>query len=153
MFIDAIRGKIRDGKVANRPVYTVVGVTLDGERDILGLWVGDGSEGAKYWHQVLNEILNPGTLDRLIVVWDGPKGLPDAIGDVWPLATVQTCVLHLIRNTFRSASRADRDELARDLRPVYTTATEQQANDRFAELADKWRALPGNRQALAVGLG
>lgn len=138
VFIDAIHVKIRDGKVANRPVYTVVGVTLDGEREILGLWVGDGSEGAKYWHQVLSEILNRGTVDVCIVVCDGLKGLPEAIGDVWPQAIVQTCVLHLIRNSFRYASRADWDELARDLRPVYTAATEQQAKDRFAELAGKW---------------
>jgi transposase-like protein len=138
VFIDAIHVKIRDGKVANRPVYTVVGVTLDGERDILGLWVGDGGEGAKYWHQVLSEILNRGTVDVCIVVCDGLKGLPEAIGDVWPLAIVQTCVLHLIRNTFRYASRAEWERLAKDLRPIYTAATEQQAKDRFAELAGKW---------------
>jgi putative transposase len=138
IFIDAIHVKIRDGKVANRPVYTVVGVTVDGERDILGLWVGDGSEGAKYWHQVLSEILNRGTVDVCIVVCDGLKGLPEAINAIWPQAIVQTCVLHLIRNSFRYASRAVWDELARDLRPIYTAATEQAAKDRFAELAEKW---------------
>ena len=74
VFIDAIHVKIRDGKVCNRPVYTVVGVTVDGERVILGLWVGDGSEGAKYWHQVLSEILNRGTADVLIVCCDGLRG-------------------------------------------------------------------------------
>ncbi len=138
IFIDAIHVKIRDGKVANRPVYTVVGVSVDGERDILGLWVGDGSEGAKYCHQVLSEILNRGTVDVLIVVCDGLKGLPDAIAAVWPQAIVQTCVLHLIRNTFRYASRAVWDELARDLRPIYTAATEQAAKERFGELSEKW---------------
>jgi putative transposase len=138
VFIDAIHVKIRDGKVANRPVYTVVGVTVDGERDILGLWVGDGSEGAKYWHQVLSEILNRGTADVCIVVCDGLRGLPEAIGDVWPQAIVQTCVLHLIRNSFRYASKADWPALAKDLRPVYTAATEQQARERLDELAGKW---------------
>jgi putative transposase len=138
VFIDAIHVKIRDGKVANRPVYTVVGVTVDGERDILGLWVGDGSEGAKYWHQVLSEILNRGTADVLIVVCDGLRGLPEAIADIWPAAIVQTCVLHLIRNTFRYASRAVWEELARDLRPVYTAATEQAATLAFDEFAHKW---------------
>ncbi|HEX5247798.1 MAG TPA: IS256 family transposase [Gaiellaceae bacterium] len=138
VFIDAIHVKIRDGKVANRPIYTVVGVSVDGEREILGLWVGDGSEGAKYWHQVLSEILNRGTADVLIVVCDGLRGLPDAIGEVWPAAIVQTCVLHLIRNTFRYASRAVWDELARDLRPVYTAATEQAATLAFQEFAGKW---------------
>jgi putative transposase len=138
VFIDAIHVKIRDGKVANRPVYTVVGVTVNGERDIVGLWVGDGSEGAKYWHQVLSEIFNRGTVDVLIVVCDGLRGLPEAIGDVWPLAIVQTCVLHLIRNTFRYASKADWAELARDLRPIYSAPTEQAAHERLDELNVKW---------------
>ena len=138
VFIDAIHVKIRDGKVANRPVYTVVGVTVAGERDILGLWVGDGSEGAKYWHQVLSEILNRGTVDVLIVCCDGLKGLPDAIADVWPQAIVQTCVLHLIRNSFRYASKADWAELARDLRPVYSAPTEAAARAALDELEQKW---------------
>lgn len=91
IFIDAIHVKIRDGKVANRLAYTVVGVTVDGEREILGLWVGDGSEGAKYWHQVLSEILNRGTVDVLIVVCDGLRGLPEAINAVWPQACRPAC--------------------------------------------------------------
>jgi transposase-like protein len=138
VFIDAIHVKIRDGKVANRPVYTVVGVTVAGERDILGLWVGDGSEGAKYWHQVLTEILNRGTVDVLIVCCDGLRGLPDAIADVWPQAIVQTCVLHLIRNSFRYASKADWAELAKDLRPVYSAPTEAAARAALDELEQKW---------------
>jgi transposase-like protein len=138
VFIDAIHVKIRDGKVANRPIYTVVGVTVNGERDILGLWVGDGSEGAKYWHQVLSEILNRGTVDVCIVCCDGLKGLPDAIADVWPQAIVQTCVLHLIRNSFRYASKADWAELAKDLRPVYSAPTEAAAAAALDELAGKW---------------
>lgn len=138
VFIDAIHVKIRDGKVVNRPVYTVVGVTVAGERDILGLWVGDGSEGAKYWHQVLSEILNRGTVDVCIVCCDGLKGLPDAIADVWPQAIVQTCVLHLIRNSFRYASKADWAELAKDLRPVYSAPSEQAAKMALDELDAKW---------------
>jgi len=138
VFIDAIHVKLREGKVVNRPVYTVVGVTVDGERDILGLWVGDGSEGAKYWHQVLSEILNRGTADVCIVVCDGLRGLPDAIADVWPRAIVQTCVLHLIRNTFRYASKADWAALAKDLRPVYSAPTEPAAKAALEELAERW---------------
>jgi putative transposase len=138
VFIDAIHVKIRDGKVSNRPVYSVVGVTVNGERDILGLWVGDGGEGPKYWHQVLSEILNRGTQDVCIVVCDGLRGLPDAIADVWPRAIVQTCVLHLIRNTFRYASKADWAQVAKDLRPIYTAPTEQAAGDRLDEFAEKW---------------
>jgi len=138
VFIDAIHVKLREGKVVNRPVYTVVGVTVDGERDILGLWVGDGGEGAKYWHQVLSEILNRGTADVCIVVCDGLRGLPDAIADVWPRAIVQTCVLHLIRHTFRYASKADWAQLAKDLRPVYSAPTEAAAHAALEELAGKW---------------
>ena len=138
IFIDAIHVKIRDGQVANRPVYTVVGVTVDGMRDILGLWVGDGGEGAKYWHQVLTEIKNRGVNDALFVVCDGLVGLVESVNDVWPLAVVQTCVLHLLRNSFRYASRKYWYEIARDLRTVYTAATEQAARERFDELADKW---------------
>ena len=86
VFIDAIVVKIRDGQVANRPVYTAIGVSVDGQRDILGLWVGTGGEGAKYWLQVLTEIKNRGVEDVCIVVCDGLKGLPESIEATWPLA-------------------------------------------------------------------
>jgi transposase-like protein len=138
VFIDALVVKIRDGQVTNRPVYSAIGVTVEGERDILGLWVGNGGEGAKFWLQVLTEIKNRGTEDVCIVVCDGLKGLPEAIGNTWPLAIVQTCVLHLIRNTFRFASKADWDHLARDLRPVYTAVSEQDAKEQFAEFTETW---------------
>ena len=138
LFIDCIHVKIRDGRVANRPIYVVLGVTVDGERDILGLWAGDGGEGAKYWLHVLTEIKNRGTRDVCIVVCDGLTGLPDAIGAVWPQAITQTCIVHLLRNSFRYASRKDWTAIAKDLRPVYTAATEAAALDRFAEFAATW---------------
>ena len=138
IFIDAIVVKIRDGQVANRPVYTAIGVTVDGKREILGLWVGTGGEGAKYWLQVLTEIKNRGVEDACIVVCDGLKGLPESIEATWPLAVVQTCVLHLIRNTFRLASRRDWDKMAKDLRPVYTAINEADARTRLDEFDDKW---------------
>ncbi len=138
LFIDAIHVKIRDGQVANRPIYVVLGVTVDGERDILGLWAGDGGEGAKYWLHVLTEIKNRGVADCCIVVCDGLKGLPEAIGTVWPQAITQTCIVHLLRNSFRYASRKDWTALAKDLRPVYTAPTEAAALDRFAEFAATW---------------
>jgi putative transposase len=141
IFIDAIIVKIRDGQVANRPVYAAIGVTVDGQRDILGLWIGTGGEGAKYWLQVLTEIKNRGVDDVCIVVCDGLKGLPESIEATWPLAIVQTCVLHLIRNTFRLASRADWDKMARDLRPVYTAVNEADAAARLDEFHTIW----GNR--------
>ncbi|TWH41859.1 transposase-like protein [Rhodococcus rhodochrous J38] len=138
LFIDAIHVKIRDGQVTNRPVYVAIGVTVDGHRDILGLWAGDGGEGAKFWLAVLTEIKNRGTGDVCIVVCDGLKGLPEAITTVWEQAIVQTCVIHLLRNTFRYASRRYWDEMSRDLRPVYTAATEAAASERFDEFAAKW---------------
>jgi len=138
IFIDAIHVKIRDGQVSNRPIYVVIGVTVAGERDILGLWAGDGGEGAKFWLAVLTEIKNRGTADVCIVVCDGLKGLPEAINTVWELAIVQTCVIHLIRNTFRYASRRYWDEMAKDLRPVYTAPSEAAAKERWGEFADKW---------------
>ena len=138
IFIDALVVKIRDGQVTNRPVYTAIGVTVDGERDILGLWVGNGGEGAKFWLQVLTEIKNRGVEDVCIVVCDGLKGLPEAIAATWSLAIVQTCVLHLIRNTFRFASKADWDQMARDLRPVYTAVSEHDAKERFVEFGETW---------------
>jgi len=138
IFIDAIVVKISDGQVANRPVYTAIGVTVDGQRDILGLWIGTGGEGAKYWLQVLTEIKNRGVEDACIVVCDGLKGLPESIEATWPLAVIQTCVLHLIRNTFRLASRRDWDAMAKDLRPVYTAINEADAQVRLDEFHDKW---------------
>jgi putative transposase len=138
MFIDAIMVKIRDGQVANRPIYTAIGVTVDGERDILGLWAGTGGEGAKYWLSVLTELKNRGVEDVCIVVCDGLKGLPDAIGATWPQALTQTCVVHLLRNSFRYASRRDWPALARDLKPVYTAPTETAALERLAEFAEVW---------------
>ena len=138
VFIDAIVVKIRDGQVANRPVYTAIGVTVDGKRDVLGLWIGTGGEGAKYWLQVLTEIKNRGVDDVCIVVCDGLKGLPESIEATWPRAVVQTCVLHLIRNTFRLASRRDWDAMAKDLRPVYTAINEADAKTLLDEFHDKW---------------
>jgi transposase-like protein len=138
LFIDAIVVKVRDGQVVNRPVYVVIGVTVNGERDILGLWAGDGGEGAKFWLAVLTEIKNRGVEDVCLVVCDGLKGLPESITTTWSFAQVQTCILHLIRNTFRYAGRQDWDELARDLRPVYTAVNAEMAAVRFEEFADKW---------------
>jgi putative transposase len=138
LFIDAIVVKIRDGQVTNRPVYVAIGVTVNGERDILGLWAGDGSEGAKFWLGVLTEIKNRGVEDVCMVVCDGLNGLPDSVTTAWPLTTVQACVLHLIRNTFRYASRRDWDAIGKQLRPIYTAPTAAPAADRFAEFAGTW---------------
>src|ERR1700759_3119848 len=140
LFIDVINVKIRDGNVANRPIYVILGVTADGERDILGLWAGDhgDGEGAKFWLRVLAEIKNRGTRDVLMLVCDGLKGLPDAVNAVWEKAVVQTCIVHLLRNSFKYASKRDWGQIAKDLKPVYTAASESEALDRFAEFSGKW---------------
>jgi putative transposase len=138
IFIDAIVVKIRDGQVANRPVYAAIGVTLDGEKDILGLWAGTGGEGAKFWMSVLTDIKNRGVKDTFFLVCDGLKGLPEVVGNVWPLTTVQTCIIHLIRNTFRLASKNDWDALRRDVKPIYTAVNAAAARAAFEELTERW---------------
>ena len=140
VFIDAINVKIREGQVANPPVYLALGVTVDGERDMLGLWAGEhgDGEGAKFWLRVLSEIKNRGVRDVLMVVCDGLKGLPDAVNSVWDKTIVQTCIVHLLRNSFKYASKRDWAQIAKDLKPVYTAASESEALDRFAEFSGKW---------------
>lgn len=138
IFIDCVHVKIRDGQVANRPIYMALAVTCEGTREILGLWAGDGGEGAKYWMHVLTEIKNRGVADVCMVVCDGLKGLPEAIEALWPRAITQTCVVHLLRASFRYAARQDWDALARSLRPVYTAPTEAAALERFLEFQETW---------------
>jgi transposase-like protein len=138
VFIDAIVVKVRDGQVANRPVYAAIGVTLDGEREILGLWAGTGGEGAKFWMSVLTDLRNRGVRDVFFVVCDGLKGLPEVVGNVWPQTITQTCIIHLIRNTFRLASRRDWDGLKRDVKPIYTAVNATAARTAFDELAQRW---------------
>nr|BFE32299.1 IS256 family transposase [Actinomadura rugatobispora]BFE36255.1 IS256 family transposase [Actinomadura rugatobispora] len=141
IFLDAIQVKIRDGQVANRPIYVALAVTAEGTRDILGLWAGDGGgEGAKYWLQVLTELRNRGVDDACMVVCDGLTGLPDAVAHVWPQALVQTCIVHLLRGSFRYAARQDWDKIAKALKPVYTAPTESAAMERWLEFAETWGA-------------
>jgi putative transposase len=140
VFIDAIQVKIREGQVANRPVYLALGVTVDGERDILGLWAGEhgDGEGAKFWLRVLSEIKNRGTRDVLMLVCDGLKGLPDAVSSVWDKTVVQACIVHLLRNSFKYASKRDWPQIAKDLKPVYTAVSEAAALDALAVFSGKW---------------
>ena len=140
VFIDAIHVKVRDGQVANRPIYVALAVTSEGNRDILGLWIGDGGEGAKYWLQVLTEIKNRGVQDVLMLVCDGLTGLPDSVNTVWPATIVQTCIVHLMRNSFKYAARQDWDKISRSLKPIYQAATLSEAEDRFLDFQDAWGA-------------
>jgi putative transposase len=141
VFIDAINVKIREGQVANRPIYVALGVTVDGERDVLGLWAGEHGDGegcGKFWLRVLTEIKNRGVRDVCMLVCDGLKGLPDAVNTVWDKTIVQTCIVHLLRNSFKYASKKDWGVIAKELKPVYTAASEAEALDRFADFSGKW---------------
>ncbi len=139
VLIDAIVVKVRDTQVANRPVYVAIGVNLEGERDVLGLWMGpSGGEGAKQWMTMLTELRNRGVADVLITCCDGLQGLPDAVRTVWPDTTVQTCVVHLVRNSLRFASKKYWGQIAQGLRAIYTAPTVPAAEEAFAEFSERW---------------
>ncbi len=123
VFFDAIRVKIRDeGFVRNKAVYIALGIQPDGTKEVLGIWI-EQTEGAKFWLRVMNELKNRGITDILIAVVDGLKGFPDAINAVFPEAIVQTCIVHLIRNSMSFASWKDRKAIAQALRSVYRAET------------------------------
>lgn len=139
VLIDAIMIKVRDAQVANRPVYVAIGVNLEGERDVLGLWLGPtGGEGAKQWMTMLTELKNRGIVDVLIACCDGLKGLPDAIRTVWPEVTVQTCVVHMVRNSLRYASKKHWSQITKQMRAIYTAPTTAAAEAHFAEFCEQW---------------
>jgi transposase-like protein len=142
LLIDAIMIKVRDSQVANRPVYVAIGVNLDGERDVLGLWLGPtGGEGAKQWMTMLTDLRNRGIADALIVCCDGLKGLPDAVRVTWPEATVQTCVVHMVRNSLRYASKKHWAAITKQMRSIYTAPTVEAAEVHFANFAETWRDI------------
>jgi putative transposase len=127
VFFDALRLKIReDAVVRNKAIYLALGILPDGTRDILGLWI-ENTEGAKFWMKVFNDLKTRGVADILIAVTDGLKGIGEALGAVFPATTLQTCIVHLIRNSLDYASWKDRKLLAAALRPVYTAASAEAA--------------------------
>jgi putative transposase len=138
VLIDALYVKIREGQVSNRPVYVALGINCHGERDVLGMWVGTGGEGAKAWMGYLAELRNRGVADVCIACCDGLKGLPEAIEQTWPQATVQLCVVHLVRSSLRYASKRDWSQITKDLRQIYTAPTETAAEQRFADFTADW---------------
>ncbi|WP_374729702.1 IS256 family transposase [Burkholderia cenocepacia] len=136
VFFDALRVKIRDdGVVSNKAVYLALGIQADGQRDVLGLWI-EQTEGAKFWLKVFNELKTRGCQDILIAVVDGLKGLTEAISAAYPRTTVQTCIVHLIRNSLEYASYKDRKALAAALRPIYAAASEEAARQALQDFAD-----------------
>ena len=154
VFFDALRVKIKeDAVVRNKAIYLALGVQRDGTRDILGLWI-EGSEGAKFWMKVFNDLKTRGVNDILIAVTDGLKGMPEALGAVFPATTLQTCIVHLIRNSLDYASWKDRKALAAALKPIYTAANAEAAQaeldafeqsswgQKFPTVAASWRRVP-----------
>jgi putative transposase len=127
VFFDALRVKIReDAVVRNKAIYLALGVLPDGTRDILGLWI-ENTEGAKFWMKVFNDLKTRGVGDILIAVTDGLKGMPEALGAVYPATTLQTCIVHLIRNSLDYASWKDRKPLAAAIKPIYTAPSAEAA--------------------------
>jgi transposase-like protein len=141
VFFDALRVKIRDeGVVRNKAIYLALGVDAEGKRDVLGLWI-EQTEGAKFWLKVVNDLKNRGVEDILIAVVDGLKGFPDAINATFPATTVQTCIVHLIRNSLAYVSWKDRKLVAAALRPIYTAPSAEAAQSALeAFAAGPWGA-------------
>ena len=139
IFFDALRVKIRDeGTVKNKAVYLALAMDADGRKEMLGLWV-EQQEGAKFWQRVMNELETRGLKDILIAVVDGLKGFPEAIGAVYPLAQVQTCIVHLTRYSLSFCGWKDRQAVARELKAIYRAETAEVAAKRFAEFdAGPW---------------
>jgi putative transposase len=138
VYLDALVVKVRDqGVVRNKAVYLALGVTVQGGKEVLGLWI-EQNEGAKFWLKVINELKTRGVRDILIACCDGLKGFPEAIEAVFPDAVVQTCIVHMIRNSARFVSWKDRKELVRDLKPIYAAASREQAEISLAEFDAKW---------------
>ena len=140
VFLDALVLKIREGgTVQRRACYLALGVTVEGERDVLGMWFQE-TEGAKFWMQVLSELKQRGVADILLCCIDGLKGFPEAIEAIYPNTVVQTCVVHLIRHSLKYVPRREREQVARDLKPIYTAVDADAAQAALETFDDKWGA-------------
>jgi putative transposase len=138
IFLDALVLKIREGgTVQRRACYLALGVTVEGERDVLGMWFQE-TEGAKFWMQVLSELKQRGVQDILVCCVDGLKGFPEAIEAIYPNTVVQTCVVHLIRHSLKYVPRREREQVARDLKPIYTAIDADAAQAALEAFDDKW---------------
>jgi putative transposase len=140
VFLDALRLKIREGgSVQQRACYLALGVTVEGERDVLGIWFQE-TEGAKFWMQVLSELKRRGVSDILICCVDGLKGFPEAIEAIYPDTVVQTCIVHLIRQSLKYVPRREREQVARDLKPIYTAVDADAAQAALEAFDESWGA-------------
>jgi len=140
MYLDAIQFKVRDnGHVKNKAIYLAIGVTVEGYKEVLGLWIAQ-TEGAKFWLQVVTELKNRGVADIFIACVDGLKGFPEAIESVFPQTEVQLCIVHLVRHSLNFVGWKQRKEVAADLKLIYRAATEAEAEQRLTEFSLKWDA-------------
>ena len=136
-----------------RACYLALGVTVEGERDVLGMWFQE-TEGAKFWMQVLTELKQRGVADILLCCVDGLKGFPEAIEAIYPNTVVQTCIVHLIRHSLKYVPRREREQVARDLKPIYTAVDADAAQAALEAFDEKWGiALPGDHAGVAERLG
>jgi putative transposase len=141
VFLDALVLKIRDGGTVQRKAcYLALGINLDGDREVLGMWFQQ-TEGAKFWMQVLSELKHRGVADILIACVDGLKGFPEAIEAIFPATTVQTCIVHLIRASLRYVPRRQFDAVAKDLKPIYTAINPEEAMVALEQFETKWPEL------------
>lgn len=138
LYMDALKVKIRDnGSVVNKSIYLALGVNMEGDKDLLGLWISE-NEGAKFWLSVLTDLQNRGVKDIFIACVDGLSGFPEAIENVFPKAQVQLCIVHILRNSFKYVTWKDRKEVAADLKPIYNAATAEAAENHLDVFARKW---------------
>lgn len=138
MYLDALQVKIKDqNQVVNKAIYMAIGVTMDGLKEILGLWVSP-SEGAKFWLQILTELKNRGLKDIFVACCDGLTGFPDAINAVFPQTQIQLCIIHMVRNSLKYVPWKHMKQVALDLKAIYTSATEEQALQALEDFENKW---------------
>ncbi len=138
VYLDALVLKVRDqGVVRNKSAYLAVGVNIRGKKEVLGIWL-EATEGAKLWTKVITELNNRGVEDMLIVCCDGLKGFPEAIEAVFPETVVQTCIVHMIRNSLRFISWRDRKAVVADIKPIYKAPTEEAAEQALTAFENKW---------------
>ena len=138
VYLDALIVKIKDDKqVVNKAIHLALGVNLDGQKELLGIWITN-QEGSKFWLSVLTELKNRGVQDIFIACVDGLTGFPDAIATVYPKTKIQLCIVHMIRNSLRFVPWKDKKEVAVDLKQIYGSSTAEQAELALTEFADKW---------------
>ena len=138
VFLDAIVVKGRtDGKVINKSVYTAIGINMQGNKEVLGLWISE-TEGAKFWLGIITELSNRGIKDILIACIDGLKGFPEAINSVFPQTRIQLCIVHMVRNSTKYVTWKERKYICADLRNIYEASTEKQGLEALEVFAEKW---------------